>query len=106
MKEQKVFSFPSVEVDLALVTDIASMFKEGDSTAQKLKDEAKTDKNTSKFLQEALQIGELLQDKIGETKVVLVKTGPLGKKQAGAGGIILPLLIGGGVLMALNKAKK
>ena len=74
-------------------------------------DEAKQDKNTLEALQKATQLGTTLVPSSGETIVTYYKLGDLdkdgtGSLKAGFGGLILPLLIGGGVIMALNKAKK
>lgn len=80
-------------------------------------EESKTDKGTQAYLNLAAKTQKVIP-KTGESVVRYVKLiegsegsvedGENGKdpQKAGFGGIILPLLIGGGVLMALNTAKK
>ena len=75
-------------------------------------DEAKTDKGTADYLKLASSVSRAVPEKSGDVIVTYLKVdtnqlgGELDEKKAGFGGIILPLLIGGGVLMALNTAKK
>ncbi len=76
-------------------------------------DEAKTDKGTADYLKLASSVSRAVPEKSGDVIVTYLKvnTNQLGgefddKQEAGFGGIILPILIGGGVLMALNTAKK
>jgi hypothetical protein len=62
-------------------------------------------------LQKAVALGTKVEPKTGYTSVSLVKIDPndLGKeedKTSMAGGLLLPMLIGVGVVMALNTAKK
>ena len=71
-------------------------------------EEANKDKGTADYLKLVSSVDKAIPP-TGETIVTYLKLGELpemGGKQAGFGGIILPLLIGGGVLMALNTAKK
>ena len=71
-------------------------------------EQADTDKGTADYLKLVSSVDKAIPP-TGETIVTYLKLGKLpeaGGKQAGFGGIILPLLIGGGVLMALNTAKK
>lgn len=70
-------------------------------------DNAKKDKYTLEALQKASQLTGRLVPNAGETIVTYYKLSDIDvKTEAGFGGIILPLLIGGGVLLALNTAKK
>lgn len=71
-------------------------------------EQADTDKGTADYLKLVSSVDKAIPP-TGETIVTYLKLGKLpeaGGKEAGFGGIILPLLIGGGVLMALNTAKK
>lgn len=73
-------------------------------------EEANTDKGTADYLKIVSSVDKAIPP-TGETIVTYLKLGKIpeaggGQQQAGFGGIILPLLIGGGVLMALNTAKK
>lgn len=75
-------------------------------------DDAKTDKGTADYLKLVSSVSRAVPEKSGDVIITYLKVdvndlgGELDDKKAGFGGIILPLLIGGGVLMALNTAKK
>jgi hypothetical protein len=68
-------------------------------------DNAKKDKYTLEALQKATQLTSNLVPQTGETIITLYKLGDKGGETAGYGNVILPLLIGVGALIALNKKK-
>lgn len=80
---------------------------------QAVKD-AETDKGTAEWLALASKTTKAIPQNVGDVVVSMVKVDYSklekgnndGTMTAGFGNIILPLLIGGGVLMALNTAKK
>ena len=75
-------------------------------------DNAKKDKYTLEALQKASQLTNRLVPTTGETIVTYYKLSDIdtdgngGGSKAGFGNAVLPILIGVGVIMALNKAKK
>jgi hypothetical protein len=109
--EVKRFDIPTTELDGAALLDVAITLASGSAKGQEIKQEAAADPNTNAFLQKAVALGTKVEPKTGYTSVSLVKIDPndLGKeedKTSMAGGLLLPMLIGVGVVMALNTAKK
>jgi len=116
--EVKNFEIPTAEVDKNALIDVALSFATNSAKSQELKKEGESDKNTQDFLKKAINIGTQVQPKEGFTSVALVKIDPndLGGStppieedntlKAGFGNAVLPILIGVGVIMALNKSKK
>jgi hypothetical protein len=110
--EVKNFQIPTAEINEEAFFDLAKAYLEQNSKAKEIQDEAKTDKGTAEFLKKAINVGTTLQPTQGNTIVSLVKIDPNrlepkdDLKEAGFGNAVLPILIGVGVLMALNKGKK
>ena len=108
--EVKNFEIPTTELDGAAILDVALTLAGGSAKAQELKQEAAADPQTNKFLEKAVALGGKVQPSTGNTIITLVKIDPnrLDPENGAfqAGGMILPLLIGVGVVMALNTAKK
>jgi hypothetical protein len=110
--EVKRFEIPSTEIDTAALIDVAVSLATNSSQATELKKEGAADKNTQEFLNKAIAVGTQIEPKTGFTSVALVKIDPndLGGNgdetlKAGFGNAVLPILIGVGVIMALNKSK-
>ena len=109
--EVKRFDIPTTELDGAALLDVAITLASGSAKGTEIKQEAAADPNTNEFLKKAVALGTKVEPKTGFTSVSLVKIDPnnLGKEEDGtslAGGLLLPMLIGVGVVMALNTAKK
>jgi hypothetical protein len=115
--EVKRFEIPTTEIDTAALLDVAVSLATNSPQATELKKEGASDKNTQEFLNKAIAVGTQVQPKTGFTSVALVKIDPndLGGNgdgngdntlKAGFGNAVLPILIGVGVIMALNKSKK
>lgn len=109
--EVKNFEIPTTELDGAALLDVALTMAQGSAKSKELKQEAEADKNTSEFLKKAVALGTKIEPKSGNSVVTLVKIDPnnLGEDSDAtslAGGLLLPMLIGVGVVMALNTAKK
>jgi hypothetical protein len=109
--EVKRFEIPTTELDGAAFLDVALTLASGSAKGTEIKQEAAADPNTNAFLQKAVALGTKVEPRTGFTSVSLVKIDPnnLGKEEEEmslAGGLLLPMLIGVGVVMALNTAKK
>ena len=106
----KQFVIPKAEFDAMAIINVGAEILSNTSKGQEIKKEATQDKNTSEFLNQIVNYGQKVAPKEGEKVVMLVKIDPNSvdgdTDKAGFGNAVLPILIGVGVLMALNKGKK